>query len=284
MRRRLFDQRKSALLHFCYLYADCSTPVLACQLPPIRNLKEPVDTQTRHALKQDSLVQATSSGIGWVQEHRTSVLKILVPAVIAIIALVAGIAIYTQRSAAADVALGKALTTYSSPLRQPGMPEAMAAAAFATSADRAKAANQQFTAAADQYGWLTAGKNALYFEGVTFQEMGQNGAAEAALKKTSDLSDKKLAALGKLALAGLYHQTGRDPEAISLYKQLINKPTDTVPAATAQLQLAGIYETTQPDEAKRIYAELKDKDKTGAAGQIAAAKLNPAAAAAQQPR
>ena len=34
-----------------------------------------------------------------------------------------------------------------------------------------------------------------------------------------------------------------------------------------------MYETTRPDEAKKIYAELKDKDKTGAAGQIAAAKL-----------
>jgi tetratricopeptide (TPR) repeat protein len=243
-----------------------------------------VDTQTRHALKQDSFVQATTSGIGWLQEHRANVLKIVVPAAIAIVAVIAGIAVYSQRSAAADVALGKALTTYSSPLRQAGMPDDMAAASFATSADRAKAANQQFAAVAQQYGWLTSGKNALYFEGVTFQEMGQNGAAEAALKKTSGLSDKKLASLGKLALAGLYHQTGRDPEAIALYNQLISKPTDTVPAATAQLQLASIYETTRPDEAKRIYAELKDKDKTGAAGQIAAARLNPAAAAAQQPR
>ena len=104
-------------------------------------------------------------------------------------------------------------------------------------------------------------------------EMSQTGEAEKAFRKTADSGDANLAALGKLALAGLYRQNKRDTEAIDLYKQLIAKPTATVPAATAQLELAGMYEATRPDEAKKIYAELKDKDKTGAAGQIAAAKL-----------
>jgi len=240
-----------------------------------------VDTQTRHALKQDSFVQATTSGIGWAQVHRNQILRIALPTVVALIVIVAGIAVYNQRSEAADIALGKGLTTYSAPLRQAGMPEAMAASSFATAADRAKAANKQFVEAADRYGWLAAGKNALYFAGVTYIEMGQTADAEKALKKTADSSDSNLASLGKLALAGLYRQTNRDSEAISLYKELIAKPTVAVPAATAQLQLASLYETTQPEEAKKIYAELKDKDKTGAAGQIAAAKLNGPAPAAR---
>ena len=93
------------------------------------------------------------------------------------------------------------------------------------------------------------------------------------LKQAADSHDSSVAALAKLSLAGLYHQTGRDPQAIELYQQLIAKPTLTVPASMAKLQLAGLYETTKPAEAKRLYAEIKDQDKTTAAGQIAAQKL-----------
>ena len=244
-----------------------------------------MDTQTRHALKQDSFVQATSSSIGWMQAHRSNILRIAIPSAVALIAIIAGVAVYNQRSEAADIALGKALTTNSSPLRQAGMPEALAASTFASSADRAKAANQQFVETAGHYGWLPAGKNALYFAGITYIEMGQTANAEKDLKKTAESSDSNLSSLGKLALAGLYRQTNRNSEAIDLYKQLITKPTNTVPAATAQLQLAGLYETNKPEEAKKIYAEVKDKDKTGAAGQIAAAKLNgPAPAPARTTR
>lgn len=239
-----------------------------------------MDTQTRHALKQDSFVQATTSSLGWLQQNRSAVLKIALPVVIALAVIVAGIAFYNQRSAAADVALGKALTTYSSPVRQAGMPDSMAATAFADTTARAKAANKQFVETANQYGWLDAGKNALYFAGITALESGQNADAEKYLKQTADLSDKNLSSLGKLALAGLYRQTKRNSEAIALYNEIIAKPTNAVPAATAQLQLASLYETTKPDEAKKIYAQLKDKDKTGAAGQIAAGKLGGPATAA----
>ena len=232
-----------------------------------------MDTQTRHALKQDSFVTATSSSIGWLQQHRSSVLKVAVPVVLAIVAILAGVVVYNQRSEAALIALGKGLTTYSSPVRQPGMPEQMAKDAYASYPERAKAANQQFVDTANKYGWTLSGKNAEYFAGVTFMEMRQNGEAEKAFRKTVDSGDANLSSLGKLALAGLYSQNKRDTEAIDLYKQLIAKPTAAVPAATAQLQLAAMYETTRPDEAKKLYAEIKDKDKTGPAGQIAAAKL-----------
>jgi tetratricopeptide (TPR) repeat protein len=233
-----------------------------------------VDTQTRHALKQDSFVTATTSSIGWLQEHRSSVLKVAVPAVIAIVAILAGVIFYNQRSEAALVALGKGFTIYASPVRQAGMPEQMAKESFASYPDRAKAANQQFVDTANKYGWTLSGKNAEYFAGVTFMEMGQNGEAEKAFHKTVDSGNANLESLGKLALAGLYSQSKRETEAIDLLKQLIAKPTAAVPAATAQLQLAALYETTRPEEAKKIYAEIKDKDKTGPAGQIAATKLS----------
>ena len=57
----------------------------------------------------------------------------------------------------------------------------------------------------------------------------------------------------------------------------------SVPAGLAQLQLAELYETqNKPELAKKIYAQLKDKDPKGPAGMLAAQKLNPAAGPAGQ--
>ena len=58
---------------------------------------------------------------------------------------------------------------------------------------------------------------------------------------------------------------------LCFYNQLIAKPTSTVPADAAQLQLAALYEKTNPAEANKIYAQLKSSK--SAAGQIAAQKL-----------
>jgi predicted negative regulator of RcsB-dependent stress response len=118
-----------------------------------------------------------------------------------------------------------------------------------------------------------AGKNALYFSGLTYMEMGKNAQAEITLKKTARHGDKNLAALADLALVGLYEQSGRTSEAVQLLNMLAAHPAATVPASEAKLELAGIYEKTNPEQAKLIYAQLKDKDSKTAAGQIAAQKL-----------
>jgi lipopolysaccharide biosynthesis regulator YciM len=92
--------------------------------------------------------------------------------------------------------------------------------------------------------------------------------------------NSNIAALAKFALAQLYRNTGRDPQAIDLYNQLAAKPTSTVPYGLAKLQLADLYQSEgKTKEAKDIFADLKDKDAKGPAGMIAAEKLNPAPAA-----
>ena len=116
-----------------------------------------------------------------------------------------------------------------------------------------------------------AGKTGRYFAGLTAIDLGQTGQAETNLKQVADGHDAPLASLAKLALANLYQQLNRSSEAVVLYNQLIAKPTSTVPADAAKLQLAAVYEKTSPAEANKIYAQLKSS-KT-AAGQIATQKL-----------
>ncbi len=233
-----------------------------------------MDTQTRRALKQDRFVEATASGLGWMQLHRTNVVRIAISTVVVLALIVAGILVYNSRSARAEIAFGQGMDIYNTPLFQPGQPVAPGEPTYKTAAERAKAANPHFVDVANRYGWFKVGANAQYFAGLTYLDMGQTGPAEAALQKAAGSHDSALAALAKMALAGLYRQTGRASQAVDLYQQLIKNPTNTVPASAAKLQLAALYEPTNPAEAKKLYAEIKDQDKTTAAGQIATQKLN----------
>jgi predicted negative regulator of RcsB-dependent stress response len=176
------------------------------------------------------------------------------------------------RSSAADSALGAALDVYTSPLAPPGAPPEQGA--YTASADRAKEANREFVAVASEYGWLPEGSKAHYFAGVTYAELGQNGSAEAQLTAASHSWDRNLSNLAKLALAGLYHQTARDNDAIDLYNEIATKPSVTVPTTVAQLDLADLYASEgKQDQAHALWAKVRDADKDGAAGQIAAQKL-----------
>ena len=152
------------------------------------------------------------------------------------------------------------------------------------------AANKLFTNVADTYGMTKDGKNARYFAGLTAMEAGQTQTAESTFKQVAGGWNSDLAALAKLALADLYRQTGRDPQAIDLYNQLASKPTSTVPAATAQISLAELYTAEgKVEQARKIYAQLKDKDKDakgqpGVAATIATQKLNPTPAPGAPPQ
>lgn len=241
-----------------------------------------MDQQTKAALKQDKFVSTTTHGLEWASENRQSVITTVSILVAVILIAVIGGVIYNSRSDAAAAAFGTAMEEYQTPLARPGDQVPPGVKTYSSIAERAKAANAQFVAVADKYGMTPSGENARYFAGVTYMEMGQNQAAEDTLKKVAGSWNSNIAALAKFALAQLYRNTGRDPQAIDLYNQLAAKPTTTVPYGLAKLQLADLYQAEgKTKEAKDIYADLKDKDAKGPAGMIAAEKLNPAPAGPQ---
>ena len=235
-----------------------------------------MDHQTKVALKNDQFVTATNHGIEWASENRRSVITTVSLLLLAILIVVLSAVIYNKRSQAASVALGAALQAYQTPIVPAGQQVPPGVKTYTSVEERAKVANGLFMAAADKYSMTPDGKVSRYFGGLTYMEEGQNGPAEATLKQVASGWNSDLGALAKLALAQIYRQTGRDAQAIELYNQLDSKPTNTVPAGLAKLQLADLYTVQgKPEEAKKIYAQLKDKDAKGAAGQIAAQKLNP---------
>ncbi len=194
---------------------------------------------------------------------------LLVAAVVA-----AAVGLWMSRSSAANDALSAAMQTYDTPVNTPDQPVPAGTKSFNSVEDRAKAANAEFAAVANKYGMMDAGRNALYLEGVTAVQMGQSATGEALLKKSADSWNHDVATLAELALAGLYRSTGREQLAIDTLQQVAKKPSTLVPAGLAQIQLAELYDANgKSADAKKIYAQIKDKDPKSAAAELATQKL-----------
>lgn len=240
-----------------------------------------MDQQTRQALKHDQFIDTTQHGLEWAAEHRRSIIFWSSVVVAALLVVVIGVFVYNHRSEQASISFGNAMQTYQTPLAAPGQKVPPGVKTFPSAAERAKVANQLFLQVADQYGMTSSGHLARYFAGLTYIESGQNASAESTLKQVASSWNSDLASLAKLGLAQLYRQTGRDAQAIEVYNDITAHPSTSVPAGTAQLQLADLYEAEgKPELAKKVYATLKDKDAKGPAGMIAAQKLNPTPAGA----
>jgi tetratricopeptide (TPR) repeat protein len=245
-----------------------------------------VDNATKRNLKkQDQFVTLTTHGMSWASANRRAAIVSAALLLAVILGVVGGVALYGHRSEQASTALGAAMQVYQTPLASAERQLPPGTKTFASVQERAAAANKAFTNVADKYGMTKDGKVARYFAGLTYIEAGQTQQAEDTLKRVAGSWDHDLAALAKLALAQLYHGTGRDPQAIAEYKELAAGNASTVPAGMAQIKLAELYETEgKTEEAKKIYAQLKDSDKDdkgkpGPIGSLAAAKLNPQTAA-----
>lgn len=224
-------------------------------------------------MKRDALVDSAQNFLGWLEEHKSQAILFVVVLVVVIAVGVGSILFYEHRQQAASEGFSAAMDLYSAPIQQQGTPAQPGVQTFPTSAARAKAANAQFLQVSGKYGSTDTGKRALYFAGLTYREMGDTAKAESTLKKVADEADDNLAALANLALAGIYRQNGQLSEAEKLLNNLASHPTTTVPASEARLQLGDIFAASNPEKAKLIYAQVKDKNAKTAAGQIAAQRL-----------
>jgi len=237
-----------------------------------------VRAQTRHSLKEDRFSKATisaaESAAHWTVEHKG---KLIAGAAIlvAVIAAVLGAWFYLQRQdERASLDLSKATRTLEAPLRPAGAPAQPEVTTFTSAKERATEARKEFQGVMDKYPHTRASEFARYFAGVTSVDLGDNATAERDLKDVASSHHKDLSSLAKFALASLYRKTNRDKEAIDFYKQLIDKPTDSVGKATAQLELADLYQQKQqPQEAKRIYEQVQKENPTNEVGNIAQTKL-----------
>jgi predicted negative regulator of RcsB-dependent stress response len=237
-----------------------------------------VRAETRHQLKQDKFSRATigaaEATVHWSVEHKSKlVLGGLILAVV-LAAAFGGWYYLNQQDQKASVQLNQAVRTLDTQLRPAGTPAEPDIPSFTSAKERTTEAHKQFQAIVNQYPHTRTAEFAHYFLGLTSYQLGDNAAAERDLRSVASTHNEDLAALAKLALAGVYRDTNRSKDAIDLYNQLIAKPTRSVGKTTAQMELAEMYVSTQqPAEAKRIYEQIQKENPASEVAQFATQKL-----------
>ncbi len=229
---------------------------------------------TRHQLKQDSFATSTADTISWAVENRSKVTAAVIAIVVFVAIVVGGFAFVGYRDSQAKADLSQALLKFDAPIRPAGTPAAADVLSYGSNQERNQAANAEFTRIASKYPFTQTSQVARYFAGVTYRDLGNTAEAEKALQEASSSRYKEIASLAKMALAGVYHDNGRNPDAVDLYKQLIDHPTVSVGKTTAQLALASLYEAmARPDDARHIYEQMTKESPASVVAQIATQKL-----------
>ena len=231
-------------------------------------------SEVRHRLKEDRFAETAQDTFSWMRDHSINLVGGIIVAGLIIGIALGGYFYMENREQKASADLGQAMETLNAPIRATANPNPDSTdETYPSIKERALAAEKKFQAVASQYPHTHSGKIAGYFVGISELQAGNNSAGEARLKQIASSGDKELAPLAKLALASLYGSTGRSQEGITLLKDLADHPSHAVAKTTAQFELAGIYETTQPAEARKLYEEIQKEDPKGPIGQQALMKM-----------
>ncbi len=228
---------------------------------------------SRKQLKEDRFVESAQGAAEWASAHQRMLIWSIASAIVVGLLIYGFVTWRNRQIEQGNMALGAAMRTFNAQLRPAGAPASDKNAGFAGNVERAQAAEKEFQSAADKFSLTKAGKIARYMEGVAAMEAGDKD-AEQKLKAAADSSDKEVASLAKMALASYYRNNKRQSDAVRIYKEVAEHPTDTVSKPEAQLQLAGLYETTDPQQATALYHEIMKEDPAGPAAQAATARLS----------
>ena len=234
--------------------------------------------EKRHQLKEDRFSRATidaaEATVHWSVEHQNKLVAGGIALLVVVVA-VAGTWYYlTTQDEKASLEVSQAVRILDTPVRPANMPAQPDYPSFASVKERASAAQRKFQAIIDKYPHTHAAEVSRYFVGVTASDLGDTATAESNLKSVVSSGSTDLSALAKMALAAVYRNSNRSPQAIEIYKQVIDKPTLTVSKAAAQMELASTYQASnQPLEAKRIYEQVAKENPSGEPARLAQAKL-----------
>lgn len=210
---------------------------------------------TRQELKKDEFGAQLGAGLGYFMHHKRPLLKWLGIGAGVVVLVFVVLLFLRHRNEAAAEAFGKALDTYHSQVT-PEPPKDSTAKTFKTDKERLEASISEFNNVAEQHGGTAPAKWAKYYVALANLELEKYSDAEKDLQWLANEGNADLSSSAKLALAGAYERQNKRAEAEKLLKEIIAKPSNTVPKATAQLTLADLYRASNPAQARALYQEL----------------------------
>ena len=212
---------------------------------------------TRHELKEqlqhDRFTDTVSDVLGYAVSNRERLIRASI-ALAVILALAGGALWYSSyRNSVRQQDLAAAFTVLETPV---GPANPSGSKTFPTQEAKTQASLKALQDVVSKDKGTRQGLIAQYYLGTLKAQNNDPKGAESDLRQVAD-SSNPCAPLAKIALAQLYSGENRIGEAQALLRELINKPTDLVSKAQAQVLLARLDETANPAEAKKILQALK---------------------------
>ena len=212
---------------------------------------------SRKELKQDKIRDSIEHGAEAVYSHsRFTAVVILLALVVG--GSIGGWRIYKDRKTVeASAALDVALKAFNGRIRTAGEAVEPGELTYSDEAARAQDASVKFSGVADKYPNTNPGKLARYYAALTLADLERYNQALEELKKIRSDSDKELAAMALYQTAVVYERTGKSADAVKILRALADKPAVFVPRPFVLLELASQLRQTNPQEAARIYQQIK---------------------------
>ena len=215
---------------------------------------------SRKELKQDEFKETLAHGAQYALSH-TRIMWMGAAAVVTVLVLVGGWKLYSDRQAEkATAAFEDARKTFDARIRTAGEPEEPGEPSYLEEKNKYLDAQKKFRDVAAKYSLTQQGQTARYYGAVSTARLGQTDDALKELKAIEGGGNAELASLARLEMAQIYARTGKPDEAARLLKLLIEKPTDLVPKALAQMALADQFRKANPAEAAKLYQQVKKEN------------------------
>jgi predicted negative regulator of RcsB-dependent stress response len=212
---------------------------------------------SRKDLKRNELRETLTHGAEAVAAHKR-LTWIVGGLALALLAGILGWRFYSQRmTARANAAMGEAMKVYNARIRTPSEVAFPGEVTYVDEKNKFTDAAKQFGDIAGQYPRTRPGRMARYYAAVSLAQLDRHSEAEMELSAIESSGDDILAPLARLQLAQIYSETNRADEALRLYQQLADNPSIFTPRAMVLLKMADQQAKTNPEEAAKLYNQIK---------------------------
>lgn len=226
---------------------------------------------TRHELRDqvqhDAFTDTVGAVVRYSATNRTQIIRWAIAGLVVVLAVGAGIWYSNYARGLRQADLADAFATISAPVGQPNQ----FGKTFPTEDAKRSAALKALSVVIQKDAGSKEALIAQYYRG-TLNAQQDAKSAESDLKAVAG-SKSETAPLAKIALAQMYSGENRIPEAQALLRSMVDKPTDLVSKGQAQILLAQLDQTTNPQQAKKLLQSLQtptqDPVVSRAAGQLA---------------
>jgi predicted negative regulator of RcsB-dependent stress response len=213
-----------------------------------------VDRLTRKELKSDRFALEVQHSVEYVSDHRKQLVRWGGIAAAVVLVVVAVLIYRSHQHTVRQAALHSAMLVQQA---QVGPAPNEYTIAFPTADERVKAVVKSMSEVATKYSGSDEGYIAEFYLGTTAADTGNTGEAERRFKMVADNSSEPYASLARLSLAQLYGAQGKLADAEKLIRYDMDHPTILVSKEQATIALARLWESTKPQEARKLLEPLR---------------------------